>query len=258
MKLNKNINDVVIVGGGTGGWMAAAALSKVMGAVCNITLVESEQIGTVGVGEATIPGIRLFNNLLGIDEDEFLRETQGTIKLGIEFKNWGDVGESYLHAFGSMGLDLGMAKFYQYWFRHQLNGGADRLWDYSFNEVCAKSNKFTRLDQIEGTPLAGLVYAFHFDAGLYAKCLRQYAEARKVVRREAKVVDVVLNDENGHIGSLTLDDGSSLSGDLFVDCSGFRGLLIEQQLHAGYEDWSHWLPCDSAIAIPCEPVDPIT
>ncbi len=252
-----NIQQVVIVGGGTAGWMTAAALSKIVGSFTKIILIESEQIGTVGVGEATIPSIRLFNNLLGLNENEFLQKTKGTIKLGIEFSNWGQNGDSYLHAFGALGLDLGMAKFYQYWFRNAQAGkeSADRagsLWDYSFNAQAAQLNRFQPIDKIEGTPLGGLTYAYHFDAGLYAKYLREISERQNVKRIEAKVMEVHQHSESGHISSLTLDNGQHVEGQLFIDCSGFRGLLIEQTLNAGYADWSHYLPCDRAIAVPCE------
>ena len=231
--------------------MTAAALSKVMGGVIKITLVESDQIGTVGVGEATIPSIRLFNNLLGLNEQEFLRKTQGSIKLGIEFSHWGQQGESYMHAFGNLGLDLGMAKFHQYWLKHRQTGGRSSLWDYSFNAQAAKLNRFQPKDSIEGTPLAGLAYAFHFDAGLYAQYLREYSEALGVKRIEGKVRQV-MQCERENIRSLLLEDGTDVQGDLFIDCSGFKGLLIEQTLQVGYNDWSDYLPCDRAIAVPCE------
>lgn len=252
-----NIQKVVIVGGGTAGWMAAAALAKILGEIIEIELIESEQIGTVGVGEATIPSIRLFNNMLGIKENEFLAATKGTIKLGIEFQNWNQPGDSYLHAFGSLGLDLGMAKFYQYWFRYRAAGGNNSLWDYSLNDSVARANRFQRLDKIEGTPLPGLTYAFHFDAGLYAQFLRQFAEARGVKRIEGKVVDVSQNTDTGYIEAVKLEDEHIVSGELFIDCSGFRGLLIEQTLASGYQDWTHWLPCDRAIAVPCESSKPL-
>lgn len=247
----QNIQHVVIVGGGTAGWMSAAALSKVLGALVRITLIESDQIGTVGVGEATIPSIRLFNNLLGLDENEFLRKTKGSIKLGIEFSNWANEGDRYLHAFGNLGLDLGMAKFYQYWLKRKLAGDDSSLWDYSFNAQAAKRTNFQPVEQIEGTPLAGLSYAFHFDAGLYATYLRDFSEAKSVQRIEGKV-EHVIQDDRGHISSLVLEDGQQIDGDLFIDCSGFKGLLIEQTLKAGYNDWRQYLPCDSALAVPCE------
>lgn len=250
-----NIQQVVIVGGGTAGWMTAAALSKIVGSFTKIILIESEQIGTVGVGEATIPSIRLFNKLLGLDENEFLRKTKGSIKLGIEFSNWGQQGDAYLHAFGNLGLDLGMAKFYQYWFRQRQADDVSSLWDYSFNAQAAKLNRFEPKDGIEGTPLGGLTYAYHFDAGLYAAYLREISERQGVKRIEARVDSVQQQAQSGHIKSVTLDDGKQVSGDLFIDCSGFRGLLIEQTLGAGFDDWSHYLPCDRAIAVPCESAD---
>lgn len=253
-----NIQQVVIVGGGTAGWMTAAALSKIVGSITKIILIESEQIGTVGVGEATIPSIRLFNNLLGINENEFLTKTKGTIKLGIEFSNWGQQGDAYLHAFGGLGLDLGMAKFYHYWLRQQQNPKAEStsLWDYSFNAQAAKLNRFEPKETIEGTPLGGLTHAFHFDAGLYAQYLRELAEQQGVIRIEGKVNSVKQDPNTGHISAVTLDTAErEIGGDLFIDCTGFRGLLIEQTLDAGYDDWRRYLPCDRAIAVPCENAD---
>lgn len=248
----ENIQHIVIVGGGTAGWMAAAALAKIIGPLSKITLVESEQIGTVGVGEATIPSIRLFNQLLGLDENEFLKKTKGTIKLGIEFTNWGRLGSSYLHAFGNLGLDLGMAKFYQYWLRQKHQGRDCSLWDYSFNAQAARLNRFESIEHIEGTPLSGLTHAFHFDAGLYARYLREHSEKQGVERLEGKVNRVTLNSEDGSIESVSLENNDIIKGDLFIDCSGFKALLIDDALKSRYEDWTHYLPCDRAIAVPCE------
>lgn len=254
---NDNISSLVIVGGGTAGWMTASAIAKVMGPRVAITLVESDEIGIVGVGEATIPGVKLFNILLGIDEDEFIRETQGTFKLGIEFKDWQKKGHSYLHAFGPMGKDLAYVSFHHYWLDSVLNGGQSDLWDYSFNTQSSRRNKFDRVDLIPNSSLEGLVYAFHFDAALYAKYLRKYAENLGVRRVEGKVNNVNASSENGNISSVDLENGQSISGEFFVDCSGFRGLLIEQTLKTGFEDFSNWLPVDRAMAVPCQSTKPL-
>ena len=247
------IRKIVIVGGGTAGWMTAATLAKLLQRKVEIELVESEQIGTVGVGEATIPQIRLFNATLGLDEDEFVRRTQGTFKLGIEFVDWTRVGHAYHHAFGAVGgRDLGLVQFYQYWIKQQLNGGIDEIGAYTFNAIAARQNRFMRPAQIQNSPLSNIAYAFHFDAGLYARFLREFSERLGVVRSEGMVKQTLLNAESGFIEAIVLDDERRISGDLFIDCSGFRGLLIEQALHTGYEDWRHWLPCDRALAVPCE------
>ncbi|OGB00821.1 MAG: tryptophan halogenase [Burkholderiales bacterium RIFCSPHIGHO2_12_FULL_69_20] len=252
---NKLIDTIVIVGGGTSGWMTAAALAKVLRGKYKIQVVESDEIGTVGVGEATIPMIRRFNQVLEIDEDEFLRETQGTFKLGIEFVNWGRPGERYMHGFGVFGQDLWTVGFDQYWQRMHQAGKALDLEAYSINRMAARANKFMRAQpDLGNSPLADIVHAFHFDASLYARYLRRYSEALGVQRIEGRIVDVLLRGSNGHVDSLQLDDGRRVAGELFVDCSGFRGLLIEQTLQTGYEDWTHWLPCDRAVAVPCESV----
>ena len=252
------ISKVVIVGGGTAGWMAASVLARTMGRLLDIELIESEAIGTVGVGEATIPQIRLLTNLLGIDEREFLRESQGTIKLGIEFHGWGEPGDRYMHAFGAIGRNLGMLPFHHYWLRARQQGHGGDLWDYSASFKAARANRFDKLDRLGETGLDGLVYAYHFDASLVAAYLRKFSTPLGVVRREGKIVGTTLREPDGFIESVTLEDGSRVSGDLFIDCSGFRGLLIEQALETGYEDWTHWLPCDRAVAVPCESVEPLT
>jgi tryptophan halogenase len=254
---NQHIENVVIVGGGTAGWIAAAAMARLLGRAVNITLIESEVIGTVGVGEATIPQIRRLNGVLGLNEDEFVRETRGTFKLGIEFNNWGHVGERYLHTFGDAGINLASLHFHHYWLRGRGEGGSDNLWDYSLHHRAAYSSKFGRLDRVGKTSMTGLAYAFHFDAGLYARYLRKQAEASGVTRIEGKVVDVQLASETGFIESITLERGEMISGDLFVDCSGFRGLLIGQALGVDYQDWSRWLPCDGAVAVGCESTQPL-
>jgi tryptophan halogenase len=249
----QNIGSVVIVGGGTAGWMTAAALSRVLGKQVKITLIESEDIGTVGVGESTIPMIKLFNTVLGIDEDEFMRETKATFKLGIEFRDWGQIGDSYMHGFGIFGQDLATLPFYQYWLRMHQAGKAPDIEEYSINRMAAKANKFMRADRSHGnSPLGDIVHAFHLDAGLYARYLRKYSEANGVVRVEGKVVDTLMRASDGHVEAVRMEDGTLLGGELFIDCSGFRGLLIEQALHTGFDDWSHWLPCDRAYAVPCE------
>ena len=252
------IRNIVIVGGGTAGWMAAAALARFLGPAYAIRLVESDEIGTIGVGEATIPQIRLFNHGLGIDEDDFLRATGGTFKLGIEFEGWTAPGERYIHAFGSLGRGLGLIPFHHYWLRHRAEGGTSALWDYSPSAIAARANRFGRPDDGPGKLPSGVAYAFHFDAALYAAYLRRYAEARGVRRSEGRVVDVALAGETGLIEAVSLAGGERIEGDFFIDCSGFRGLLIEQALGAGHEDWSHWLPCDRALAVPCMPAGPLT
>ncbi|NUS37550.1 MAG: tryptophan 7-halogenase, partial [Lysobacter sp.] len=245
------IRKVLIVGGGTAGWMTAAYLSQALDGLVPIELVESEEIGTVGVGESTIPPIINFNRALGIDEDEFVRATQATFKLGIEFRDWGAIGERYLHGFGVLGHNTGLVDFHQYWLRMFQAGKVDRLDDYSLNLLAIEHNKFMRgTDQIPNSPLRDLAHAFQFDAGLYARFLRQYAERHGVRRTEGRVVSVQQDPESGFVTSVTLTGERVLEADLFVDCSGFRGLLIEQTLHAGFEDWRHWLPCDRALAVP--------
>ncbi len=250
------ISKVVIVGGGTAGWMAAAMLAKVLGPKLSISLVESEKIGTVGVGEATIPPLKSFNQTLGIDEDAFVRATKGTFKLGIEFDNWGSLGNRYMHAFGSIGQDLG-SSFQHYWRRSLIEGNKSDLWDFSLNYQAAKHHKFSRSGKTETGSLPGLSYAYHLDASLYARHLRTYSEARGVVRIEGEVVQTNLQAESGFVESLTLASGDTITADLFIDCSGFGGLLIEQALQTGYEDWSHWLPCDRAVVVASESTEPL-
>ena len=260
---DRRITKVVIVGGGTAGWMTAAAMSKLLGRDIAIRLIESDEISTVGVGEATIPKIKLFNQALELDENEFLKFTKGTFKLGIEFVNWGHVGESYLHGFGDIGRDLGVVEFYQYWLRASMNntaGSVPDLQQFSLNNVAAKMNRFMRAanpaEVGAASPLARIANAFHFDAGLYARYLRYYAEALGVQRVEGKVTDTVLRAVDGFVDAIVMENGTRIEGELFIDCSGFRGLLIEQALHAGFDDWSQWLPCDRAIAVPTESAGP--
>ncbi len=254
-----HIQRIVIAGGGTAGWMAAAALAKLLGTAWQISLVESDEIGTVGVGEATIPLINVFNNALELDENEFMRETGATFKLGIEFVNWGRVGDSYIHGFGPLGPDIGLTKFHHYWLKMHPGGDPQALEPYSINVLAARHNKFMRAQrELENSPLADIAHAYHFDAGLYAAFLSRYAQKRGVQRLEGKIASVTTRSSDGFIEALTLQDGRRVEGDLFIDCSGFRGLLIEQTLHTGYEDWSHWLPCNRAWAVPCESVTPLT
>ncbi|MGH8213489.1 MAG: tryptophan halogenase family protein [Rhodanobacteraceae bacterium] len=256
---NPPVRNIVIVGGGTAGWMAAATFSKLLNPACSVRLVESEEIGTVGVGEATVPHLKLFNQVLEIDEAEFVRETRGTFKLGIQFLDWARIGDCYVHGFGQIGHEYGLLPFHQYWLKANAQGWAEEIGEYSLNTTAAERGKFmvSAQDVPKNSPLADIAYAYHFDAGLYAKYLRRYAEARGVRRTEGKVVHVAQR-EDGFVEEIVLADGERIAGDLFIDCSGFRGLLIEQALHAGYEDWSHWLPCDRAVAVPCENVGPPT
>lgn len=255
---NNSIRRIVIVGGGTAGWMTAAALANTLHHEYSIRLIESDEIAIIGVGEATIPPIRNFNTALGIDEDDFLRKTQGTLKLGIEFVNWCQVGSSYMHAFGRVGHDLNNVPFDQYWLRHYLAGKAPELDQFSINAMASRQAKCMRaVADMPGSPLSDLVHAFHFDASLYARYLRDYSEALGVLRTEGKILTVTQSKSDGHIDELVLESGERVSGDLFIDCSGMRGLLIEQTLKTGFEDWSQWLPCDRAIAVPCASVKPL-
>lgn len=246
----KGINKVVIVGGGTAGWMAAAALSKSFGERLDIRLIESDAIGTVGVGEATIPPIRNIHLLFELSEQDFMRAVNGTFKLGIEFENWGHLGERYFHPFSAHGIDTWAAQFHHYWLRSRQGGNRSELDAYSLEAEMARANRFG----LQGGVKPG--YAYHFDAGLYAKLLRGISERHGVRRSEGRVVDVALNAENGFIESVRLDDGESIDGDLFIDCSGFRGLLIEQALETGWEDWGRWLRNDRAIAVQTESTAP--
>ena len=255
----KPYRKFVVVGGGTSGWIAAATLIHALkGKLAQVELVESDEIGTVGVGEATIPPIQFLNSILGIDEFDFIRKTQATFKLGIQFRNWGRQGHEYFHPFGPYGQSIEGVSFHNYWMRLRANGEGGELDSYALATVAAKAGKFAvpPKDLPPGVP--GLGYAYHFDAGLYARYLRAYAEARGVKRTEGKIAKVDQRPEDGFVAGLTLSDGRRVEGDFFIDCSGFRGLLIEETLEAGFEDWSHWLPCDRALAVPCENVSPLT
>lgn len=246
------IEKIVIVGGGTAGWMAAAVLSRLKrGRALDITLIESEAIGTVGVGEATIPPFVEFNQLLEIDERELLSAVQGTFKLGIQFSNWGNVGESYIHPFGAYGYTIGGIAFHQVW--HQLREMGDKRPIQAFNveTMAAFLGRFARTEDFKRDDLPPVNYAYHLDASAYARFLRKYAETRGVMRQEGRIEDVQLDAESGFVSAVALESGERFEGDLFIDCSGFRGLLIEQALETGYEDWTHWLPCNRAVALPC-------
>lgn len=247
------IENIVIVGGGTAGWMAAAALSRIKkGRPVSITLVESEAIGTVGVGEATIPPFVGFNELLQLDERELLASVQGTFKLGIQFENWGKKGDSYIHPFGAYGYSMGGISFHQVWQRFREAGDNRPIQAFNVETMAAYFGKFARTeDYNQRDDLPPVNYAYHLDAGKYAAYLRKYAELLGVVRQEGRVNDVRLDGESGFVKSIVLESGQEIEGDLFIDCSGFRGLLIEQALETGYEDWTHWLPCDRAVALPC-------
>ena len=255
---NNKVKEVVIVGGGTAGWITASLLSKILGKAINITLIESDKIGIIGVGEATIPPMLNFNSALGLDEKDFIRKTKATIKLGIQFENWQHQGDSYMHAFGSLGKNFPFCDFHHFWVKSQELGIKSDFWDFSLNYQAAKQNKFSPIQQIEGTNLPGIAHAYHFDAGLYAKLLRQCAEKFGVQRIEGLIEEVKVNQQNGVVDSVVLENGESIAGDLFIDCSGLHALLIEKTLKTGFEDWSHWLPCDSAMAVASESVLPIT
>jgi len=245
------IRKICIVGGGTAGWMTAAGLArKFKNSGLHITLVESEQIGTVGVGEATLPHIRFYNNSLGIDEAEFMQATKATFKMGIEFCDWGKIGDRYIHPFGDYGEKIDNIEFYHYWNKLRILGEATRLDDYSFAVISSELGRF-RFPDIDNTKIeSSFGYAYQFDSSLYAKFLRKHAETNGVQRIEGTVVDVHTNSESGFITKLQLSSGSMIEAELFIDCTGFRGVLIEQTLKSGFEDWTKWLPCNRAIAIP--------
>ena len=241
---------VVIAGGGTAGWMAAAALANTLGGAIDLTLVESDAIGTIGVGESTIPPLLLFNRLLGIGEPEFMRATQATFKLGIKFENWKDIGESYFHSFGAAGKDHWSAGFQHFWLNGLRRGHLHSFDDYSLELKAALEGKFAHL------PDNRMNYAYQLDSALYARFLRNKAEADGARRIEGRIAEVELDGESGEIAALKLDGDRRIEGDLFLDCTGFRALLIEGALHAGFDDWTHYLPCDSAIAVQTASVRP--
>ena len=258
------VREIVIVGGGTAGWMTAAGLTRVLGAMpgLKVTLIESEAIGTVGVGEATIPQIIGFNRMMGIDEREFVRETHATYKLGIEFVDWLRPGHSYIHPFGTYGLDLLGIEFHHFWLRGQQLGDAAPLDAYSIAAMAGQGGKFSwpHPDQPK-SPMSKLAYAFQFDASRYAAFLRRKAEDAGAVRVEGRIAEVLRDGESGFVTGVKLESGQLVEGELFVDCSGFRSLLLGQALEVPFVDWSKWLPCDSAVAMPCAlsgPEQPLT
>jgi tryptophan 7-halogenase len=248
--MSTEVRKVVIAGGGTAGWVAAAALGRQLGELLDITLIESEEIGTVGVGESTVPPMRVFHKLLGIDEQEFMRAVAATFKLGIWFENWGRLGDTYIHPFGRNGQPTWLAEFHHFWMRGLERGLKAELGDYCLEWVAAMQGRFATSPQSE------INYAYHIDAALYARYLRKLAEAGGIKRVEGRIKTVQQNPQSGYIESVTLQSGQTIEGDLFIDCTGFRGLLIEQTLHTGFEDWGHWLPCDSAVAFQSESAHP--
>ena len=244
------IRKVVIAGGGTAGWLAATALSHQFRDRLDITLIESEQIGTVGVGESTVPPIRTFHRFLQIDEQEFLRAVAGTFKLSISFENWRRPGERYIHPFGTTGQGTWAAGFHHFWLDSQRRGMTSELGDFCLETVASRGDQFSLQTQPQ------VNYAYHFDAGLYAKFLRRKAEGYGLRRVEGKIREVRQHPDSGFISALVLEDGQVVEGDLFIDCTGFRGLLIEQTLQTGYEDWKQWLPSDRAVAMQVESMGP--
>ncbi|MDH5825009.1 tryptophan 7-halogenase [Luteimonas sp. RD2P54] len=247
------IRRIVVVGGGSAGWMSAAALATYLGRGASVRLVESEEIGIVGVGEASVPHLKTFNGeVLGIDEAEFLIATQGTFKLGIEFRDWGRIGDTYMHGFGRIGRSMGPLPFHQFWLKRFLAGRAPDIGAYTLQTVAGPLGRFVAgaPDAPSGSPLADVAYAYHFDAGRYARFLRALAERRGATRTEGRVVDVARRGGDGFVEAVVLESGERVEGDLFVDCSGFRALLIGDALGTGYVDWRQWLPCDRAMAVP--------
>ncbi len=255
MKNNQKIKNIVILGGGTSGWMSASAFAKSLGADnYNITLIESDEIGTVGVGEATIPNMRTFIDFLGIEESEFMAKTNASFKLGIEFINWSKIGESYIHPFGKYGVDLDGIGFHHFWLRNLKLGGSSDFGRFNLETLAAREGRFSILPPSDVIDIPNINYAYHFDASLFAKYLRKYSEDLGVKRVEGLVQEVKQDPLTGFITELVLKNGTIIKGDLFIDCSGFRGILIEQTLKTGYEDWSAWLPCNRALAVPTEKV----
>ncbi|WP_408591535.1 tryptophan halogenase family protein [Novosphingobium sp.] len=253
-----NTVSIVIVGGGTAGWMTAAALGHFLDRGFSVRLIESEDIGTIGVGEATIPQIRMFNQALGIDEDAFIQATQASFKLGIEFVDWLRPGTRYMHAFGDVGRPVGLCAFQHYWSRGKRAGFAGGTGDYCLNELAAYAGKMHRGPALTAQTVPQMPHAYHFDAGLYAAFLRRFAEARGVIRTEGLIEAVLRHGETGDVTAVQLRSGEVVAGNLFIDCSGLRALVIGEALGSGYEDWSHWLPCDRALAVPSERVADFT
>jgi tryptophan 7-halogenase len=251
--MDNRIRSIVIVGGGTAGWMAAASFARLLRPLqCRIELVESEEIGIVGVGEATIPPIMDFLRVLGIDENEVIRATGATFKLGIRFKDWTRLGHTYAHPFGQTGFDIDGVPFAASWLKLRREGRAGRLEEYCLQAVASEHGRFMRPVKAPNSPLETITYALHFDAALFAKYLHSFAEARGVIRTEGRIERVSRRNDDGFVDAVELADGRRVEGDLFIDCSGFRGLLIEQALQTGYDDWSKWLPCNRAMAVPSQ------
>lgn len=254
------VRRVLIVGGGTAGWIAASILLRVAGEGLSIQLIESDAIGTVGVGEATIPTLQRLNELLGIPEDLFVKVSQATFKLGIEFRDWDKVGDAYIHTFGLLGKDTGLVDFHHYWLKMRQQGKVGPLEEYSINAAMCAANTFARASakpEHRKSPVARIGHAFHFDSGLFAQFLRKNCVERGVVRTEGRIVSVQQDPETEHVTSVTLDSGEVHAADLYIDCSGFRALLIGQTLGVDFEDWTHWLPCDRAWTVGCESVTPL-
>ena len=257
--MHGRLKQIVIVGGGAAGWMTAAALSRLLKPDdVSLTLVESDEIGIIGVGEATIPDMLQFNLFLGIAEAELMRATQATFKLGIEFVDWSRKGVRYFHPFGFHGVDIDGLDFHQYWLHSRAQGHGESIGEYCLTEIVAQKNKFGFPDtRVAGAPASYLRYAYHFDAALYASFLRRYAEARGVKRIEGKVCEVLRAPGTGDLTGVKLDNGQSISGEFFFDCSGFRSLLLDKTLNVPWVDWRDWLPCDRALAVACKHSGPL-
>ena len=250
--------NIVIVGGGTAGWMTATALADVAGpAAARVVLVESEQIGSVGVGEATLPQMKEFNDYVGILESEMMQATQASFKLGIEFCDWGYKGSSYIHPFGTFGRRKSGTDFLHQWVRARQNGGAENIEAYSYAVQACREARFDFPVEDNRQINSTYAYAYHFDAGLYARYLRNYCEERGVTRVEGRIVEVLRDNESGHVTAVRLESGQEIRGDYFMDCSGFHSLLFDKTLGVPFEDWSEWLVCDRAVAVPCERTDPV-
>ena len=251
---------VVIVGGGTAGWMSAAGIRRQLETQnYSVTLIESDEIGTVGVGEATLPHIKIFNDMLGLDEAQFMRATRATFKLGIQFRDWDQPGDCYIHPFGAFGEPWGGVEFQHHWLRGQREGHQRfSLQDFSYSVVAARNNAFEFPNEDRKSIRSTYSYAYHFDAGLYAAYLRSWAMERGVRRIEGQVCNVSRHPTTGDIKDLTLKSGEHVAGDLFIDCSGFRSLLLGSVMGVAWQDWTHWLPCDRALAVPCKRVGALT
>ena len=245
----QHVKRVVIAGGGTAGWITAFALMKQLGTLVEITLVESDEIGTVGVGESVIPTARTFHEYMGIDEADFVRATGSTFKLGISFEDWAREGDRYIHSFGTIGRPTWMVDFQHFWLRARELGVTADIGDYCLEHQAAAAGRFGPSQQVP------LNYAYHLDAGLYGRYLRGLAENAGVQRVEGKIADVRQNGESGDIEAVVLESGVAVDGDLFIDCTGFRALLIGKALGVGFEDWSQWLPTDSALAVQTRAVE---